>query len=295
METEEEDLCGAAVLAFHSLAELAERLGAGETVVISDGVSRLAERAAAFAANNLPRPFLHSPDPLARLAGIVDRLRELMPPAFAGDDSAYLKVRAGELAAKCRELSSNAAMRLASLLEKRQLEADAAERLAEAEEESKKELERKEEDKKNAERKAEAWEQRLDAALGLKRDRNEAMKTPSDVARDMFNLLEGQLTEEERSLRDWVKEGGSQAAWGKRRRDAGLPGSNAYVSKLRASIDRKYTQAGFAGAPFAKSKGGRPPVKRLRGEASGTAEDAELRGMLNGQAKKPTRRNSDKA
>ncbi len=136
METEEEDLCRAAVLAFHSLAELAERLatgGAKETVVISDGVSRLAERAAAFAANNPPRPFLHSPDPLARLAGMVERLRELMPHTFAGDDSAYLKVRAGELAAKCRELSIIAGMRLASLLEKRQWEAETEARVAEAE------------------------------------------------------------------------------------------------------------------------------------------------------------------
>ncbi len=126
--TEEEELLESAILAFHSLAEEAERVatgGADGRIVISDGVSRLAKRAAAYAAKNPnpPRPPLYLPDPLARLAAMAERLRDLIPPAFDGDEPAFLKVRAGELAAKCRELSAVSATRLEGLLEKRQSEA----------------------------------------------------------------------------------------------------------------------------------------------------------------------------
>jgi hypothetical protein len=128
METEEEDLCGAAILAFHSLAELAERLetgGAGEKVVVSEGVSRLAEKAAAFVARN-PAPPLQ-PNPLARLAIEVAHLREL--------ESANVEDRKGRaswLAGHLHGLSSLSAMRLDWLLEKRQWEAEAEARVLEA-------------------------------------------------------------------------------------------------------------------------------------------------------------------
>lgn len=124
--TEEEDLTEAAALAFHSLAERAERLATwkeGQEVgdLVSGSIVRLAERATAFAARN-PVPPLQ-PNPLARLAVEVAHLRELESASVE-----ERKERATWLAAKCREESSLSAMRLDWLLERRQSEAKAAAR-----------------------------------------------------------------------------------------------------------------------------------------------------------------------
>lgn len=157
---------------------------------------------------------------------------------------------------------------------------------------------RLEEARRNAtewEAESKAWQRRHDALLGLKNDLKEALKTPENVAHDLYERLEKQLTPEERNLRDWLKDGRSQTAWGQERAKKGLPGSKGYVSSIRARIEEKYKAAGLAGSPFPRCKGGRPPVKRMRGEASGTADDAELRGRLNTQARIPKRKTSDKA
>lgn len=141
---------------------------------------------------------------------------------------------------------------------------------------------------------AETWQRRHDALLGMKKDRDEAVKTPGSVAHALYELLEKQLTPEERDLRDWLMNGGSQTAWGQDRAKKGWPGSKGYVSKIRAGIEKKYKAAGLAGSPFPRCKGGRPPVKRMRGEASGTTDDAELRGRLNTKAQTSKRQTSDR-
>lgn len=140
-----------------------------------------------------------------------------------------------------------------------------------------------------AKKKARTAEKRMDAALRLKKERNDALEEPSAVAADLYKRLEGELTEEERSLRDWLNTGESGNKWGAERIMAGKPGSKAYVSGLRKSIERKYHEAGYQGAVFPRHKGGRPSTRKMV-EASGTAEKAELRGRLAERTRTPTRR-----
>ena len=129
----------------------------------------------------------------------------------------------------------------------------------------------------------------LDAVLGLKQQRDEALREPGKKAGQMYKWLSS-LTKEEHDLYEWLMAGKSQNEWGLQRRENGLPGSKAYASGVRKKIEQKYSEAGLQGTLFTYCKGGRPPKVPM--VAVGTAEEAELRGRIAERTRSPTRRKS---
>lgn len=126
------DWCTKAADAFASIAESAERWAtreAGEEAVgnlVPEDVSRLAEKAAAYAAKNPFAPLFPFPDPLAKLAGMVERVRGLESPQARRREGVELAMESAVCAAAL-------GMRVERLLEKRVLESEAKARIAEAE------------------------------------------------------------------------------------------------------------------------------------------------------------------
>ena len=229
-ELMEWNLCAEVKDGFERLAEAAERVAtreAGEEVgsLVPEGLSRLAEKAAAYAAKHNPFvAVVRFSDPLAKLGAIVERVRDLGTPQARREEAVGLAMECAVLAAVAGMrverlfLAAEAKARIAEL-EARAAEAEA--RAAEAEAEmynAQGEAEAEAEARKRAEeersRAEEAWRKEAEAraaaeALAKERGRildgkragvpamlaeaQDARENPEEAAAEVLRFVQAEL------------------------------------------------------------------------------------------------------